>query len=59
MNRLILSYRPGAEHHLVWPVDARWRFLIYLVLGIAAWLLPPWGALAAGVATVILGRREA
>jgi energy-coupling factor transporter transmembrane protein EcfT len=58
MNRLVLAYRPRPGGAPAWPADPRWRFLLYFLLGIAAWLFPPWGALAAMAASLTLGRRE-
>lgn len=58
MNRLVLAYRPRPAGERPWPANPRWRFLIYLLAGIAAWLFPPWGALCAMFLSVVLGRRE-
>ena len=39
-----------------WPRSYRLRLMIYLLLSILAWLLPPWGALGALVLTYLIGR---
>ena len=40
-----------------WPRPFGGRLLVYLALSLAAWLLPPWGALAALLGLLALGRR--
>lgn len=39
-----------------WPRRPGPRLALYLALSVAAWLLPPWGALAAGAGAALLGR---
>lgn len=41
---------------IAWPQHFGLRLLCYLAISIIAWVLPPWGALAAIFATGILGR---
>jgi energy-coupling factor transporter transmembrane protein EcfT len=57
LKRLVLAYRPPATGSTAWPAEVRWRLLVYALLSLAAWVFPPWGALAAGLAALILGRR--
>ena len=57
LKRLVLAYRPSPAGAPVWPRDVRWRLLVYVLLVITAWLVPPWGVLAAGMITLAIGRR--
>ena len=40
-----------------WPHRFGLRLLVYIAISLAAWLWPPWGALAALTTVLILGRR--